>query len=1230
MRKTKPVFFALLVLFVAIPSMLVFFKKFFRACRGIGRFVGHVSNRLTFPHRRRVNSTPESSAMRGLIAVCCLVSIVNDTAVTAAEASARRIYNLPANDVANALKLFSEQSGRGVIAGTDLVKGIRTNPVSGELTAAEALQRMLAGTGLIGVEDRQSGTFAIRKETGAEKNGGKAAPKTAADQPAPRDTTSNSKASTPDHAMTTSKRPPAVKRVLTAIAALFLGTAPTLAQSETTGSLEGRVQNSTTGDYLNNARVTIGGTTLTTLTNEFGEYQLRGVPVGEAKVSAFYSGLPAQTATVTIAPGQRAMKDFELQSGARKNELVQLSAYTVSESRSMTDAAIATNEQRFAPNMKSVLSTDEFGEQLENNVGEFLKLMPAMSVEYVDTDVRNASIRGMPAHTTIVTANGNQLASAASTSASRVFEFEQISINEIARVEVNKSLVPDMPAEGIGGTINLITKSAFERSRPDLRYRVYLNANTQDLHLGKTPGPNHRPTHKIKPGFDFTYINPITKSLGFTVSGASSQKTQLGVPITNTWNLNRNAAGAENPVLESIFLNGDGTGKPTNRYSGRVSVDWRFARHDVLSVGFSEQFYEAVIVARRWNVGTGATPSAGTAAFTQGRPGAGSASQSSSTNHKSGTTWTPEFKYTHNGPVWKFEAGGAYSHASNHYRGPDRGDDFSNVTFNIGSFNAAGTFVGPTIRFDNTGNYVPVVTGVLADGRTVDTQDLNNTVLTTANNLFRKSFDTKKTLRLNGQRVVNFGVPIVVKAGGDIRQAIRDLRQYTTNYTFVGPDGRPNSPDNSAALYDLVAENVSTATPPFGLARFRRFDSAKAWNLYLGHPTWWTTDPDATYRDLVNQSRFVDETITSGFIRLDGSFFRNRLSLAGGVRFQHYKIRAEAGEIDTLGQYLHDEEGNLVLNPATGAPIRLSGSATEITRNTNIERGVKTGSTVHGYYPSLNASYRLTEDIQVRASYGKSVNYPQLSEVSGVTTVTDLTASPRRVTANKPLGPWTADNYDIDIEYYTRTGGAVTLAFFRKDISNFISQARYFPGTPEAIDSLTRLGYRELIPLNYEVVEKYNEGEASLQGWEFAVKQKLDAYVPSWARGITVFGNTSYKAPPKGLRAGDLSAQSTRVMNWGGSFQRGRLSTNLKWNHAPEPKLKVFNVNATHNFSRTYVDLDVAWRFSRAMSFFASGTNITAQPIETYIYSEATPDYARRRIHQWNGIQFVVGLKYQK
>jgi iron complex outermembrane recepter protein len=77
--------------------------------------------------------------------------------------SGRRIFNVPADTAERSLKVFSQQSGRGVIAAAHDLGGVRINAVKGELTAAEALTRMLSGTGLVATEDAATGAYAIRR-----------------------------------------------------------------------------------------------------------------------------------------------------------------------------------------------------------------------------------------------------------------------------------------------------------------------------------------------------------------------------------------------------------------------------------------------------------------------------------------------------------------------------------------------------------------------------------------------------------------------------------------------------------------------------------------------------------------------------------------------------------------------------------------------------------------------------------------------------------------------------------------------------------------------------------------------------------------------------------------------------------------------------------------------------------------------------------------------------------
>lgn len=1020
-------------------------------------------------------------------------------------------------------------------------------------------------------------------------------------------------------------------RFCAAFIGLALHASPVSAQSTTAGSIEGRVQNSARGTYLNNARVTVEGTSLTTLTNQFGEYHLSGVPAGETRVTVFYSGLAAQTSAVIVAAGRAAVHDVDL-AAAPGSGAIKLDAFMVSTSREMSDADMATNEQRFAPNMKTVLAADAFGEQTENNVAEFLKFMPALSVAYEEDHANSVSIRGMPAHTTIVTSNGNPIASAAQgwSDNSRAVDFEHLSINDVARVEINKSLLPDMPAEGIGGTINLIMKNSFERSRSDFRYRAYWNMNSTLMEFGKTPGPGRELTYKMRPGFDFTYIKPVNRRFGFTIGATHTSKYVPWHLSTTTWNLNPNpVTGVETPFIASISA--QDVPKQIERTSGRIGADWRIAEHDVLNFGFSHAYYEEWGMNRRFDVNMGTNPVTVTREFAQGRPGAGSiTSRGGGMSIKASTTWTPELKWTHHGPIWKFEGNSSFAHASFNVRSHHKGF-FGSVPLLVGTIAASGSGrVGPTIRFDNSSDYLPAITAVLATGESVNPRSLDNSLLTTAFSLDRKSVDRKKNLRLTAQRTVDIVTPITIKAGGDVRQSIRDKRQESPTYTFIGPDGLPNTRDDAAILYDIVDRRYSSVTPPFGNPQFQWGDQYKVWDMVGPNPQWWRRESATELNTAVMNSAYLDETITSGFVRLDGSFLRHRLGIATGVRYQRYDVRTEFGAVDNLRRYLHDDDGDLVLNPDTGQPIVLAGNTLEVAQRTSIERALESKKKVDGFYPSINAVYRITENLYLRANFAKSINYPELNQLIAATTISDFTANPRRVTANTVLEPWRGNNYDLDVEYYTRNGGSVTLAFFRKDISNFIRQATYNAGTPAAAAVLDELGYGQLAPFNYEVLRRFNQGEARLSGWEFAADQKLDQYVPEWGRGVRVFFNTSYKAAPKGVSGGDLGAFSQRLMNWGVAYRRGPLGTHLKWQHTPERKLITPNPTATRPNSRTYLDIDVSYQFHPKASFFVSAANVMGRHRAiTYVYTDGTPDYARPRMYQYSGVAIVTGIKGQ-
>ncbi|HUR57336.1 MAG TPA: secretin and TonB N-terminal domain-containing protein [Opitutaceae bacterium] len=118
---------------------------------------------LIFPRR-------SSRAIRLVIACGALVSAT----LRAAEAP-KRVFNVPADTAEKTLKVFSEQSGHSMVVGASTVKGVRTNPVAGEFTVRDALDRLLAGTGLVATHDEKGGAFTVTRESNGP-NAQRAAP----------------------------------------------------------------------------------------------------------------------------------------------------------------------------------------------------------------------------------------------------------------------------------------------------------------------------------------------------------------------------------------------------------------------------------------------------------------------------------------------------------------------------------------------------------------------------------------------------------------------------------------------------------------------------------------------------------------------------------------------------------------------------------------------------------------------------------------------------------------------------------------------------------------------------------------------------------------------------------------------------------------------------------------------------------------------------------------------
>lgn len=133
---------------------------------------------LTSPSSSSSPCTPVPAASRralhlALIFLLPLVALLALAPRTFAAEAARKNFNIAVGEARATLRQFSTQSGEQILFPEVAAAGVRTNAVRGTFTSAEALQRMLSGTGLVASYDEQTGAIAIRRQPAKETNGEK-------------------------------------------------------------------------------------------------------------------------------------------------------------------------------------------------------------------------------------------------------------------------------------------------------------------------------------------------------------------------------------------------------------------------------------------------------------------------------------------------------------------------------------------------------------------------------------------------------------------------------------------------------------------------------------------------------------------------------------------------------------------------------------------------------------------------------------------------------------------------------------------------------------------------------------------------------------------------------------------------------------------------------------------------------------------------------------------------
>ena len=985
-----------------------------------------------------------------------------------------------------------------------------------------------------------------------------------------------------------------------------------------TGTITGRVGNAATKSYLEGAVVELVGTDRTVITDRDGVYQLTGVAAGTATLSYAFTGLDAQRVTVAVGAGQRVVRDVELTAA-----IYQLEKFTVAGEREGT--AKAETLQRQAPNVKAIVSSDTFGNVADGNIGDMLQHMAGITANYNGPDVRSVSIRGVGGDLNAVTMDGQQVASSQSAGTGRQFEFEQASLNNVESIEVTKAPTPDMDGASIGGSINLVTKSAFDRAAARVfTYTIGVASRLpgqENKPIGEWTGKWRQPVTGYGPSMNFSYSDVVgaRRNIGITINGLVHSQPG-GTSLINQSYERKNEPGPVFNYSTSRLLS---YGTARGRVATGAKVDYKLSERTVITLNTSYNFFHEnnlspTMALTTVGVATAATPQVLAVVNANGeRIGGGyihpnyadgitrvfphptlSFSNLSVTgNDKSGRTYlfAPSVRHRFDGLNIDYSL--SYSNSATYY---DVSHDNEKV-----SGPATGTV---TMRLNNVGWWADNSSGdafptirQTAGPSMYDIGNYGNLIITQND---QRGYDEILSAKFDLRKEMNFRLPTYLKTGFLLKEQSRKIWNTNRRYNYAGADGIFGNADDTRDLRQFgLSRGPTTDEIRYYVSRGEGAppwpDTYKIAAHQNANPGMWREDVAFGSQADAQARRMITERIGAAYAM--GNVRIRQLSVLAGIRFEETRLKGE-GPLTYLSPEERARRAAWV-GPVTDDETRRRNFAQYGGRKTN--RGE-----YNVVLPGVHLKYEPLPGLVTRASWSTGVGRPPFGSIIPLDTVNDDT---RRVTRSNPeLKPQYAHNYDVTAEYYFRPQGMISVGAFRKKISDYI-----FTDSSLVIGTGQDNGFDGEYA-GYALTTQANGGFAKIEGIEFNYQQQL-SFLRGWAKGFGVNANyTSLKTEgdyggATVLTSNSLAGFLNKSGNVGLSYRGFGWDLRLQAVYRGE----YLNTNSTipalvqYQYAKTSWSWKSRYAFSRSLTVFFDLENMFSVPLDNRyaLYKGRTSSY---------------------
>jgi len=932
------------------------------------------------------------------------------------------------------------------------------------------------------------------------------------------------------------------------------------------GVISGRVVDSS-GAVLAGAQIDLQPGGSTAITNGQGEFNFSNVASGEYTLTVHYVGFAPFSQKLTVAAGQGTHLDAKLQVASKNEQIV------VTAERAHGEAE-AINRERESDNILQVLPVDVITSLPNTNIADAVGRLPSVTLERDEGEGKYIQIRGTESRLNNVTINGVEVPSPEGDV--RQIKLDVIPANLIDSVELNKTLSANQNAGAIGGSVDLVTKTAGERPTLYLNgmggYTPIIGGRSLDEFDG-TIGQRFGANKKLGILFGASYdwngrgiddVEPVPTAL--SCGGGSCVDFQADSTVTGPFFPSYDTED----IREYRYYR--------TRYGFTGNVDYKLEDTSGLYVNFIYSHFNNF--GDRWvwspTVGTFATPD------------------------QSNADGTVSFNAQIRRPVQvigSLQAGGKhevakwlvlYEVAASRAATEDQG--YSSADFSPDANNSNNPLVG-SVQYAidpnaHTPKLIPQGGVSIFDPSlyTVSDIDFNKTYSPQLN--LEGSFSVARNYTLAN----HFGT---FEFGARVRNAHKFQDELDPVWNIDPSVAPPMSSfagafTNSGYYYGAYPGSFNSLQVNYG--KIRAFFNA--------NPGLFVPDVQGTQIDTFTNNYDLIERVTAGYLMNTLQFGRVRLQT--GLRF-------EATNEDLSGTQVSDD-------PNTGNPF-----FTRLQKN----------SSYLDPLPSVQVRFGLGQNSAIRASYGRGIARPNYNDLPPIF---DITGAPDVTVGNPNLKPTHSNNYDLLVEKYLQPLGVIQAGFFFKQLSDPI-----YEGLTQVITQQVAMQNPLLAPyLHGTVTEPINGQSAHLYGFEIAYQQHL-SFLPGALSGIGVSANYGFTASstvgvPFRTDLPDLQRQAPNTFNFSPTYDRGRLSARLGvsyngpyiWSYAysnlvADPNLstgvspnlvplgKHGPFGDIYLYQHTQVDAQASYRVYHGLQFVVAGLNLTNAMFGFYAGSPVFP-----------------------